>query len=460
MDAPLRFRIAPGRSRTAPSRVSALGEVQEEEEKEDTQHEKRVIAPIADAWRPKGREPLAFEAETKDGDVSKEPFGLQVKNEGGKVDGRENKKGDHWLGREGKLEWEDQDLPEPASLQVRLRERTSCLSEKCWEMEWTDDGIVTVAQDYQEMPVENFGEALLRGMGWEKGKPVGRNPKGSVEAREYVRRPERLGLGAKPKEIQPRMKKRGRLGEPDKSEKNMIMLDEHGNVKHTKTLDEKLVSRDKLGMYVGKAVVIQHGPHEGLLGKVVGIDGKHDSTVAKVVLELSGETVEVNSQLLGSPYERSETSSLPTKRSNQKGETTAQHKMPKLESQDPKRQGRRTRGWLFPNIRVRIIDKTFHGGKFYLKKGYVLDVITPTSCDLVLDEGSRHVSDVDQDLLETVIPRNPGSPVQILRGEYKGERGDFVSKDSSRGTTTIQLGIDYSVKTFSMDDVAEIQVHR
>jgi len=54
--------------------------------------------------------------------------------------------------------------------------------------------------DYESMPIESFGEALLRGMGWKEGQGIGRNGKGAAEAVEYVARPTRLGLGATPKE--------------------------------------------------------------------------------------------------------------------------------------------------------------------------------------------------------------------------------------------------------------------
>lgn len=422
-----------------------------------------MIAPLADAWRPpRNKHTVDFEADTKEeeeGDVSNEPYGLQRKKEDGGEEKKTRTDGNDWLGPKGIRREEDQDLPEPANLQVRLQPNTPCQAERNGRFESADELWMDV-QAYQDMPVEKFGEALLRGMGWEKGKPVGRNPKGSVEAREYVRRPERLGLGAKPKVIQPKMRRKGRLGEPDRSEKNMVMVDEHGNVKHTKTLDEKLVSREKLGLYAGKPVVILRGPHDGLHGKIVEVDGQRDPEVAKVMLELSGETVEVNSQFLGNPSERSEMAPASKKRSNEKRDTSTQPKIPRLESKHQESQGRRTRSWLFPNIRVRIIDKAFSGGRYYLKKGYVLDVITPTSCDILLDDGSRHLSDVDQSLLETVIPRTAGAPIQVVQGEHKGEKGKFVSRDSSRGTVAIQLGVDYSIKILSMDDVAEIQVHR
>lgn len=60
---------------------------------------------------------------------------------------------------------------------------------------------------YEAMPVEAFGEALLRGMGWSEGRAVGRNVKEEVKAKDLVRRPHRLGLGAAPAPEAPSKKK-------------------------------------------------------------------------------------------------------------------------------------------------------------------------------------------------------------------------------------------------------------
>lgn len=54
----------------------------------------------------------------------------------------------------------------------------------------TKTGDASTLADYDAMPVEEFGAALLRGMGWD-GKPRGAGVK------EVKRRPNRLGLGAK-----------------------------------------------------------------------------------------------------------------------------------------------------------------------------------------------------------------------------------------------------------------------
>lgn len=50
--------------------------------------------------------------------------------------------------------------------------------------------------DYDKVPVEEFGLAMLRGMGWKPGEPVGKSSKGVVQPVEVIIRPKGLGLGA------------------------------------------------------------------------------------------------------------------------------------------------------------------------------------------------------------------------------------------------------------------------
>ncbi|KAF9976611.1 hypothetical protein BGZ73_008214 [Actinomortierella ambigua] len=64
-------------------------------------------------------------------------------------------------------------------------------------------------EDYEKVPVEEFGAALLRGMGW-KGDEKGSSPV------LYQQRPALLGLGAKPKEPEPVTKKYIKPGESRK----------------------------------------------------------------------------------------------------------------------------------------------------------------------------------------------------------------------------------------------------
>ncbi|KAF7561334.1 hypothetical protein G7046_g2806 [Stylonectria norvegica] len=62
--------------------------------------------------------------------------------------------------------------------------------EDAFQRDIQQSGEASTLADYEAMPVDDFGAALLRGMGWD-GKPQGARKK------EVKRRPARLGLGAK-----------------------------------------------------------------------------------------------------------------------------------------------------------------------------------------------------------------------------------------------------------------------
>lgn len=49
---------------------------------------------------------------------------------------------------------------------------------------------------YERVPVDEFGAALLRGMGWKEGDALGQNRNGLAKPREFKPRPDKLGLGA------------------------------------------------------------------------------------------------------------------------------------------------------------------------------------------------------------------------------------------------------------------------
>ncbi|KAI9509582.1 DExH-box splicing factor binding site-domain-containing protein [Russula earlei] len=57
-------------------------------------------------------------------------------------------------------------------------------------------------EDYERVPVSQFGAALLRGMGWKPGQPASRNlNRGIVEPWLPPSRPALLGIGAKEREV-------------------------------------------------------------------------------------------------------------------------------------------------------------------------------------------------------------------------------------------------------------------
>jgi hypothetical protein len=56
-------------------------------------------------------------------------------------------------------------------------------------------------EDYARVPVEQFGAAMLRGMGWKEGTGASKNGKGMVQPYLPAARPALLGIGAKEIEV-------------------------------------------------------------------------------------------------------------------------------------------------------------------------------------------------------------------------------------------------------------------
>ena len=83
-------------------------------------------------------------------------------------------------------------------------------------------------QDYERMPVSQFGAALLRGMGWKPGEPASRNKnRGIVEPWLPSARPALLGIGAKEREIFDDGSGRSRStpSRPDKKYKPLVRVE-------------------------------------------------------------------------------------------------------------------------------------------------------------------------------------------------------------------------------------------
>ena len=94
---------------------------------------------------------------------------------------------------------------------------------------------------YDRVPVEEFGKALLRGMGWNEGQRLGKTKNGLLKPIEYVPRQALVGLGADPSQLLDPKAKRG------KGRKEMVApTGADGKVRHVIDIDEKLEEREDL----------------------------------------------------------------------------------------------------------------------------------------------------------------------------------------------------------------------
>jgi hypothetical protein len=272
------------------------------------------------------------------------------------------------------------------------------------DVAWRPTEAAVDSEAWAAMPIKSFGTALLRGMGWKPGKAIGLNAKGPATAVEYVPRHHRLGLGAQPKAPEP--KRKGWINKPGEArgpKPDMIYRDEHGVQKHRKTVEEKLVEREKLGM--GSVVAVVGGKHEGIRGVLrsmsemsgvctVRARNDEDLSVAlrHVILLSQLDNFEASRAADGSQAARSSASSRSGKHKKEKKEKREKHKKHKKSSHHGANGGGGGGGggselWVATGLRVRIVSQSVGGGRFYMKKGVVQDVQSKRSCLVLLDGG-------------------------------------------------------------------------
>ncbi|RYQ88230.1 hypothetical protein Ahy_B09g095546 isoform B [Arachis hypogaea] len=285
-------------------------------------------------------------------------------------------------------------------------------------------------EEFNDVPVEGFGKALLAGYGWSEGMGIGRNAKEDVKIVEYKRRTAKEGLGFVGDD-------RGSVRSQKKEEKKKSREDSGRN-------DADFVSEKKIVRIIG-------GKDAGLKGIVVRRIGE-DWIVLKV--SRSGEEVEARVSVddvaeLGSAEEERCLRKLKELRIRHKVKANGgDHR------KEDQQRGRKQVSWLTSHIRVRVISQNIKGGRLYLKKAQVLDVVGPLTCDISMDESKEIVQGVSQDMLETALPRR-GGPVLVLSGKYKGAFGSLVERDLDREVGVVQDADTHELLNVKLEQIAE-----
>ncbi|KAL5516163.1 hypothetical protein EMCRGX_G001436, partial [Ephydatia muelleri] len=371
----------------------------------------------------------------------------------------------------------------------------------------------STADDYDAMPIEKFGEAVLRGMGWTKGEAIGKTNKGLTEPIEFISRPRGLGLGATPKAAEEKKKKRIRKPGEEERKVSHPYVDKDGRVKHVKKLGEELPPPPLQGFVVGNVAKVLTGPHAELCGKIVGLD--EDSTRVVLKMAINGQSLTFSRHALALVEDGkdrgggSSTSGMNDKPSTEKkyglvkrgeldtvakatGRDDAKDrggvssrdqtqrdrdrerhptKHPKLDAghthpleAPPPRPHKgltssvsglsKEKLWLAPSLRVRIVDRAYKKGLYYNSKVVILDVVSLGTCVCQTEDG-RLLEDVHQSMLETVIPKQPRAVVQVLVGSNKGQLGTILDRDKHKDVVTVEMSLSKDVLTLGFDDVCE-----
>ena len=103
---------------------------------------------------------------------------------------------------------------------------------------------------------------------------------------------------------------------------------------------------------------------------------------------------------------------------------------------------------MLPGLIVRVISKKVHQGRLYNKKLRVTDVLSSFQFAAVDPENpSQLYDDLREKDLETVMPKNDGDSIAVLKGEFKGEVGKLISRDRKKDEVVIQVGMDLATVT-------------
>ena len=118
--------------------------------------------------------------------------------------------------------------------------------------------------------------------------------------------------------------------------------------------------------------------------------------------------------------------------------------------------------WLYRDIVVRIISKKLANGEYYKRKAIVDKVIDKYEAEVEVLESSRKARDggdvlqIDQDDLETVIPKELGEKVRIVNGKYRGKKARVEKLDKKEYRAELKLTEDDRIVTLDYEDFSKM----
>ena len=274
-------------------------------------------------------------------------------------------------------------------------------------------------EDYDRVPIESFGTALLKGMGWKEGTAIGKNPNGLLAPIVLTPRASLLGLGATPAP---------ELMDSSKNNRHKKILP---GDKIPETKKEKSISRDdyvprssnvtitKAEILRGSRVIITGGSQKGSKGAATEIYAKSNGTVVKVKLDATGEIKGVWDDQVKLDHDDSISSSKSS--------------------------------WLRPFISVRIVSKSFRDGEYYNHKCVVQDVTTRGQCIVKTSKGVL-LDQVMERYLETVIP-SIGKSVMILQNKKDpsliGQIATLMECYDTKQLATVRFDSTFDIEVFN-----------
>ena len=285
---------------------------------------------------------------------------------------------------------------------------------------------VATAEDYEKIPVQGFGMALLKGMGFKSADGIGGFRKAKIECLDPVIRPKGLGLGATPS---------------------------------ASTSKNASTSKEKLILKRGAYVKVCQGSHQGNYGQVESLDEDNARVFIKIkgnVVSVSENSVQVIDKKEFDKFKNVINKDMYDKFSaKQKEREKDWKKRPIFEDlQEEKSSNKKSksvsRTWVRPKLRVRIIDRK---SKYYKEKVLVTNV---NENKIECRTDSKKYVDIKAKYLETVIPKESGAYLMIVEGQFRGKIAEMLRKNNDKSKATVRILNDEElVLDLSYDDICQ-----
>lgn len=350
---------------------------------------------------------------------------------------------------------------------------------------------------YKLVPIEEFGAAMLRGMGWSgpgKEETDLVNKTASVQPRHH-----RLGLGAQPKPPEEKKKKRiKRPGEKDRDvDVKKLWAEKVKAANAEKRRQQKKTGSSSVRLYDQDIVKVVEGEHKRTRAVITQCQGVPGLNCLRLELETTGEEVIISKKtvklvkeedLKEKPFVYGQSQAKDTKtrflgledddprnqddskkdkkrdkddrdkdrnrdrdRDRKKDKKDKKDKAERKSSSSSSSSKKTQPNWVTSHIRVRVISEKVGKGRFYGKKGVVQDVISLGICDVRMDSGDL-LEQVKQSWLDTALPK-PGGRVMVVRGGMRNSVGTLLERNKAKENVVVQF--EQGVETLGMDDIAE-----
>ena len=290
----------------------------------------------------------------------------------------------------------------------------------------------TENEDFQTVPIQNFGDHIMQVLGYSKERGIGSSKSNQMENPiQFKPRPGGLGVGAVPKkEIIDKIRRGEIVTNEDlikKDNRNYFFIGGKNGANANPNNEENQAA-------YGDKVSITEGKYSGLDGILMEVDEKARSAIVQLSLNKMNVSISTKNLKKGGKKDIQKKTKKAIKNKTKSSSSTTDKNRLK---------------WVTTGIQVKIISKKYKEGKYYLSKGQILDVRDQFTFDFLAENG-QIFDNLKEKQLQTVIPKM-GQQVLIVKGEHKGKLAKLLTKTKKSKNVSVQLMEDSSIQEITND---------